>query len=151
MRLKNKVAVITGGASGIGAATVRRFIDEGCRCVIGDLQQDTGTAFAAQFGDAAVFVRCDVTIEGRVADLIDTAVTRFGQLDSVFNNASLTPRKGSDGHIEFWAGPGEVACPSRSERDPLYTLEVGRVLGGYYGSFEGITTPFGKIVKQLVP
>jgi hypothetical protein len=69
----------------------------------------------------------------------------------IVTEADLTPRKGSDGHIEFWAGPGEVAYPSRSERDPLYTLEVGRVLGGYYGCFEGITTPFGKIVKQLVP
>ncbi len=89
MRLKNKVAVITGGASGIGAATVNRFVEEGCRCVIGDLQQETGTAFASQFGDTVVFVRCDVTIEDQVANLIDTAVRHFGQLDIVFNNAGI--------------------------------------------------------------
>ncbi len=83
------MAVITGGASGIGAATVSRFVDEGCQCVIGDLQQETGTALARQFGDAAVFVQCDVTIEDQVAELVDTAVRHFGQLDIVFNNAGI--------------------------------------------------------------
>jgi len=89
MRLQGKVAVITGGASGIGAATVRRFVAEGCRVVIGDIQRGPGEAFAAQFGDAAAFAVCDVTQEAQVAALVDLAVSRFGALDIMFNSAGI--------------------------------------------------------------
>ncbi len=89
MRLENKVAVITGGAMGIGAATVSRFIAEGCKVVIGDIQRSPGEAFAAQFGDQAAFALCDVTQEDQVAALVDLAVTRFGKLDIMFNNAGI--------------------------------------------------------------
>ncbi len=89
MRLENKVAVITGGAMGIGAATVSRFIAEGCKVVIGDIQRGPGEAFAAQFGDQAAFALCDVTQEDQVAALVDLAVTRFGKLDIMFNNAGI--------------------------------------------------------------
>jgi len=89
MRLQGKVAVITGGASGIGAATVRRFVAEGCRVVIGDIQRGPGEAFAAQFGDAVVFAVCDVTQEAQVAALVDLAVSRFGALDILFNSAGI--------------------------------------------------------------
>ncbi|MBI3950220.1 MAG: acetoacetate decarboxylase family protein [Acidobacteria bacterium] len=68
----------------------------------------------------------------------------------IVTEAQLTPRRGSDGHLEFWAGPGEVAYPVRSDRDPLHRLTVRRTVAGYYGCFEGIITPFGKIVKRLV-
>ena len=57
MRLKDKVAVVTGGASGIGAASVARFVQEGARVVIGDIQRGPGEAFSKQFGAATVF-RC---------------------------------------------------------------------------------------------
>ena len=89
MRLQGKVAVITGGASGIGAATVRRFVAEGCRVVIGDIQRGPGESFAAQFGDAAAFAVCDVTQEAQVAALVDLAVSRFGALDILFNSAGI--------------------------------------------------------------
>jgi xanthoxin dehydrogenase len=89
VRLSNKVAVITGGASGIGAASVQRFIDEGCRVVIGDIQRGPGEAFAARFGAAARFAVCDVTREEDVAALADLAVSEFGQLDIMFNNAGI--------------------------------------------------------------
>lgn len=89
MRLQGKVAVITGGASGIGAASVSLFIREGARVVIGDIQRGPGEAFAAQFGDKAVFAVCDVTKEEQVAALVDLAVSRFGQLDVMFNNAGI--------------------------------------------------------------
>ena len=89
MRLENKVAVITGGAMGIGAATVSRFIAEGCKVVIGDIQSGPGESFAAQFGDQAAFALCDVTREDDVAALVDLAVSRFGQLDIMFNNAGI--------------------------------------------------------------
>lgn len=89
MRLQDKVAVITGGAMGIGAVTTARFIAEGCRVVIGDIQPDHGEAFAAQFGETASFLRCDVTREDDVARLVDHAVSRFGKLDIMFNNAGI--------------------------------------------------------------
>lgn len=89
MRLENKVAVITGGAMGIGAATASRFIAEGCKVIIGDIQRGPGEAFAAQFGDQAAFAVCDVTKEDDVAALVDLAISRFGKLDIMFNNAGI--------------------------------------------------------------
>jgi xanthoxin dehydrogenase len=89
MRLENKVAVITGGAMGIGAATASRFVKEGCKVVIGDIQRGPGEAFAAQFGDQAAFAVCDVTKEDDVAALVDLAISRFGKLDIMFNNAGI--------------------------------------------------------------
>jgi len=102
MRLQGKVAVITGGASGIGAASVSRFIQEGARVVIGDIQRGPGEAFAAQFGDKAAFAVCDVTKEEQVAALVDLAVSHFGQLDIMFNNAGIV---GAVGPIDTTPGP----------------------------------------------
>ena len=102
MRLQGKVAVITGGASGIGAASVNRFIQEGARVVIGDIQRGPGEAFAAQFGDKAAFAVCDVTKEEQVAALVDLAVSHFGQLDIMFNNAGIV---GAVGPIDTTPGP----------------------------------------------
>lgn len=89
MRLENKVAVITGGAMGIGAATASRFVKEGCKVVIGDIQRGPGEAFAAQFDDQAAFAVCNVTQEDDVAALVDLAISRFGKLDIMFNNAGI--------------------------------------------------------------
>jgi NAD(P)-dependent dehydrogenase (short-subunit alcohol dehydrogenase family) len=88
-RFSGRVALVTGGASGIGAATVERFVAEGCRVVIGDIQRERGEAFAARFGSAAVFGTCNVTREDDVAQLVDLAAARFGHLDIMFNNAGI--------------------------------------------------------------
>jgi xanthoxin dehydrogenase len=89
MRVEGKVAVITGAASGIGAASARRFVAEGCRVVLGDIQQAKGDALVQELGSAAVFTVCDVTKEEDVAGLVDLAVEHFGQLDVMFNNAGI--------------------------------------------------------------
>ncbi len=89
MRLEGKVAVITGAASGIGAASARRFVAEGCRVVLGDIQQEKGDALVQELGSAAIFAVCDVTKEADVAGLVDLAVDHFGQLDIMFNNAGI--------------------------------------------------------------
>jgi len=89
MRLEGKVAVITGAASGIGAASARLFVKEGCRVVLGDIQQEKGDALVAELGDAAIFTMCNVTCEEDVAKLVDLAVDHFGQLDIMFNNAGI--------------------------------------------------------------
>lgn len=86
-RLKGKVAVITGGASGIGMGAVERFAAEGARVLVGDIDEAAGLALAARYGGEVAFQRCDVTEEADIAALMDAASARFGGLDVVFNNA----------------------------------------------------------------
>lgn len=88
-RLAGKVAVITGGANGIGAGTARLFHAEGAKVVIADVQVEAGAALAAELGEGALFQPTDVTDETSVATLVDTAVAEFGQLDVMFNNAGI--------------------------------------------------------------
>ena len=93
-RLHGKVAVITGGASGMGRATALRFLAEGARVVVADLNDTTGKEFlesASADGHAkdVRFVRTDVAEEADVVTMIDRAVRDFGRLDIVFNNAGL--------------------------------------------------------------
>ena len=87
--LDGKVAVVTGGASGIGAATVRLFVEEGARVVIADMQRERGEALAADIGDAAQFVPCEVRQEDQVKAAVDAAVGAWGRLDCMFNNAGF--------------------------------------------------------------
>ena len=88
-RLQGQVAIITGGASGIGEGTARLFVENGARCVIVDIQPDRGEALAAELGDVATFVRADVGREDDVAAAVAAAVERFGRLDCMFNNAGI--------------------------------------------------------------
>lgn len=88
-RLEGKVAAITGAASGFGATAARLFVAEGCKVALGDIQEEAGRAVADELGDSAVFTRCDVTAEEDVANLVDTAVSAFGKLDIMFNNAGI--------------------------------------------------------------
>lgn len=93
-RLKGKVAVITGAASGIGAATARRFKEEGCALILGDIQSELGHDLAQELGDRAFFENCNVTLEADVKKLVDRALSAFGQLDIMFNNAGIVGAKG---------------------------------------------------------
>jgi len=87
--LSGRTAVITGGAQGLGYAIAERFIAEGARVVLGDLDLEATEAAAARLGDA-IAVRCDVTSSDEVAALVDTAVSTFGSLDVMVNNAGIT-------------------------------------------------------------
>lgn len=89
MRLQDKVAVVTGAASGIGEGTARRFVAEGAKVVIADFQADAGQTLADELGDAAVFHQTDVTVEAEVAAAVDLAVSTWGRLDIMFNNAGI--------------------------------------------------------------
>ncbi|MEQ8693521.1 MAG: glucose 1-dehydrogenase [Pseudomonadales bacterium] len=89
MRLAGKVAAITGAASGFGAGAARRFVAEGAKVVLGDIQQEAGQAIADELGDAAVFVTCNVAEEDHIANMVDTAVSQFGRLDIMYNNAGI--------------------------------------------------------------
>ncbi|HEY6212774.1 MAG TPA: SDR family oxidoreductase [Vicinamibacterales bacterium] len=87
MRLSGKVAVVTGGGSGMGAAICRRFVEEGARIVLVDCRPERGGAIADGLGGAAVFVAADVSRDADARTMIDTAVQRFGRLDILVNNA----------------------------------------------------------------
>ncbi len=93
-RLGGRVAVVTGGASGIGKASVRRFLDAGASVVIGDFNRDNGAAAVAEFaeagyGDQVRFVQGDVAEEDAIEELIATATSSFGRFDVMFNNAGV--------------------------------------------------------------
>ncbi len=94
MRLKEKVAVITGGASGMGQATALRFLNEGACVVVADYNAQSGNDTLALMKNAghaerARFIRTDVAKESEVRTMIDCAVSEFGRLDIVFNNAGV--------------------------------------------------------------
>jgi NAD(P)-dependent dehydrogenase (short-subunit alcohol dehydrogenase family) len=86
-RLDGKVAVITGGASGIGEATVRLFAAEGARVVIADVQDERARRLAAELGSPAVAVHADVRDERHVQAAVGEATGQWGRLDCIFNNA----------------------------------------------------------------
>lgn len=94
-RLEGKVAIITGGASGMGEATARLFVEEGARVVIGDLQQEKGEAVAASLEGACIFKAADVSASEDVRALVRTAVDNFGKLDIMYNNAGIGGGEGS--------------------------------------------------------
>jgi NAD(P)-dependent dehydrogenase (short-subunit alcohol dehydrogenase family) len=103
-RLEDQVAVITGAASGIGRASAQRFVEEGARVVVADLQVEAGQETAADLGDAARFIATDVTDEDQVAAAIALAVTTWGRLDCMFNNAGIIGAVGPlvDTTAEAW-------------------------------------------------
>ncbi len=109
MRLKDKVAVITGGASGMGRATALRFLAEGANVVIADYNAETGAdamkeAADQGFGARTRFARTDVADEAQVENMIATAIDAFGHLDIVFNNAGVGGAIGPLGatRVEDW-------------------------------------------------
>jgi NAD(P)-dependent dehydrogenase (short-subunit alcohol dehydrogenase family) len=88
-RLDNKVAIITGAASGIGRATAVRFAEEGAKVVVADLNEETGTEFAQQIGGA--FVQVNVADEDSVKSMYERVIAVYGGVDILFNNAGISP------------------------------------------------------------
>ena len=92
-RLEGKVALITGGSGGIGAATLRRFVREGAAVVCADVNEEGGQKIIAELegsGAQAVFVRCDVSSLDQVTAVVEQTVSRFGRIDVLFNNAATS-------------------------------------------------------------
>lgn len=106
MELAGTVAAVSGGASGIGRATVRALVARGAQVVVADRDDEGGrqtVAWATAAGGVAVFRRCDVTRTAELAAVFETAVARFGRLDIAFNNAGIS------GEDLFADDPGDWA------------------------------------------
>jgi 3-oxoacyl-[acyl-carrier protein] reductase len=89
MRLKGKVALITGGAAGIGYATARRFMDEGARVVICDVNRQAGEAAVRELGSRADFYRGDVADRASVDGWVESILQKYGRVDILVNNAGI--------------------------------------------------------------
>lgn len=89
-RLEGKVALITGGASGIGESTARLFCKHGAKVVVADMQDELGRSVCADISPTeASFIHCDVTDEDNVSHAVDHTITKYGKLDIMFNNAGI--------------------------------------------------------------
>src|SRR5215510_9172501 len=99
MRLQGKVAIITGGAHGMGEAEAKMFAKEGAKVVVADVLEQEGrqvVAGIAEVGGEAIFIRLDVTNEAEWQRAVETAVTRFGKLDILVNNAGISGSAAAD-------------------------------------------------------
>lgn len=92
MRLDNKVAIVTGAASGFGAEIARRYVAEGARVAVADINGAGAKTVAAALGERAIAVTCDVTRHEDIASLVETTRAHFGDVDIVVNNAGWTHR-----------------------------------------------------------
>lgn len=88
-KMQGRSAIVTGGASGLGEATVRVFVREGARVLIADIQDERGQRIAEELGAAAVYQHTDVRDEASIAAAVDRAVAEFGRLDCMFANAGI--------------------------------------------------------------
>ncbi|MBS4175249.1 glucose 1-dehydrogenase [Bacillus sp. FJAT-49736] len=92
-RLKGKIAIITGAAQGMGASHARRFVAEGAKVILTDLNEEKGTALASELGGNALFVKHNVTNAEEWADVVAKAEEKFGPVNVLVNNAGITMAK----------------------------------------------------------
>jgi NAD(P)-dependent dehydrogenase (short-subunit alcohol dehydrogenase family) len=112
-RLQDRTTVVTGGASGIGLATVRRFAEEGANVVVVDMDDEKGGATAEEVG--GLYVHCDVTDAEQVDAMVARAVEEYGAVDVAFNNAGISPPDDDsilDTGLEAWRRVQEVNLTS---------------------------------------
>lgn len=116
-RIQDRVAVVTGGCSGIGLATVQRFVEEGAKVVVGDIDDERGHQLVGQLGGEAVatYVHVDVTSKEEVDALFQTAKDTYGSVDIAFNNAGISPPEDDsilDTDLDAWRRVQEVNLTS---------------------------------------
>ncbi|KAL6890200.1 hypothetical protein ACP4OV_008963 [Aristida adscensionis] len=135
-RLEGKVAVITGGASGLGKATAHEFIQEGAAAVVlADVNSKLGRETAQELGPKAHFVPCDVAVEDDVAAAVDAAVARHGRLDVMLNSAGVV------GPLS--AGTSELARLDLDQLDAVLRVNVRGTLAGIKHATRVMAPPAG--------
>ncbi len=131
MRLRDKVCLITGGAAGIGKATAEKFIREGAKVVICDVDQEAGQAVAEELGNGTLFYQVDVTKREVVQAWVDDVVAKLGRVDVLVNNAGIT----RDGlFIKFKNGE---LVGQMSEKD--FDLVIAVNLKGVFNCAQAVT------------
>lgn len=124
-RLQNKVAIVTGGARGMGAATSRLFVREGATVVIADLPNSGGEALAAELGGAASFHALNVALEAQWQALVDSVMKQHGRIDALVNNAGVLHMA----TIEQLTEPDIDRVLNVNIKGPLFGIKhVGRVM-----------------------
>ncbi|KAL4370512.1 hypothetical protein AHAS_Ahas06G0073200 [Arachis hypogaea] len=118
-KLQDKVALITGAASGIGKATATKFINNGARVIIADIQQKLGQETANELGPNASFITCDVTKESDISNAVDFAISEHKQLDIMFNNAGIACRT-----------PPSIVDLDMTVFDKVMKINVGGLVAG---------------------
>src|SRR3954447_3623103 len=130
MELNGRVAVVTGGASGIGRALARRVAADGARVVVADIDGDGAGAVASAIGDVAVGVRCDVSLDADVGALINRAEDAFGPVDVFFANAGIGSGSGLDADDAVWEASWGVNVSA-------HVLAARRLVPGWVERGEG--------------
>ena len=133
-RLRDRVAIVTGGASGIGRATVERFVSEGAKVVLADMDTAAGPKVANELG--ASFVHVDVSDKDSVDAMVAEALRRFGHLDIAFNNAGISPPDDDsilETEIEAWNRVQAVNLTSvylccKAELPPMLEQSKGSII-----------------------
>lgn len=137
MRLKDKVCLITGGASGIGKATAIKFASEGARVIICDVDETAGQAFVNELGNDSAFYKINVVDRDEVQGWIDDVVEKFGRIDVLVNNAGIT----RDGIFVKYKN-GELVS-QMSEKD--FDLVIAVNLKGVFNCTQAVTP---KMIEQ---
>lgn len=133
-RLRDKVALVTGGASGIGRATAEQFIAEGARVLIGDLNGEAAEAAASALGEQALGCKMDVTQAADWTSAIETLINTWGRWDVLVNNAGI-------------ALIGTIESQSQDEIDQTLAINLQAVIQGTRRAIESMKTSGGSIVN----
>ena len=100
-RLEGKVAIITGGARGMGEAHAKLFVEHGAKVVITDVLEDEGSALAESLGEDAIFIKHDVTSENEWREVVETAEKHFGNITVLVNNAGIAGKFANVADLDF--------------------------------------------------